>query len=572
MLLLILACPPAAAEERVVTVGGVQLDINVLKNALEEQVREELSEAIKDGREQLGSLPGDAAAQTRQFLYDEFKRWVRVRIYQELPEPQRQKLASQEILPDDPRFDPYLERRLQEKPDEAGMLARAYLLESSGRNILTDLQEGASKEIIDGLNDLYGDATEKLQRFTRAVEEAEEAETPSTDILEKHGFSSPWMEKFKGREAQYRKLQGFNKKYNVVDSLQLLTEAFQAEMPRQRIGAMFGLLEKLGGAAGESRIPIVSFMGQMVENLAKAAAELLAAEERLGAIIRAREGNCLGADTHDLDTPLQKKFHSQFDAAIRICPTDLSPDIYVQDEPSDSSRLYFFLNGRFVTGNPEGGGIDGLHQVSRLLEEAAAANFVQYAGKAADPATLAAVYNTPYPPPGDEKFDEKQKQNGTGIPGVMNEAVAVLDGISGRLTAMEKLVSGEEACGEEKLHAFLKSATGLNAREYHDAEARLAHDLRLHYVMAYIDRYMAAASETGGVRRTTAYDTYSRIWEKFEKLSLLRVSGRVTADGESACRDCAAATVAGRVAGGGPQVLPVCTAGKVDQYGAFSAF
>lgn len=185
MLLLLLVCPPVwAGEGRVVTVGGVQLNVDDLKNALQEQVREELSEAIKSGREQLEGLPGEAADQTKQFLYDEFKRWVRVRIYQELPEAQRQELAAQEILPNDPRFDPYLERWRREKPDEAGMLARAYLLESSAQKILTDLQEGASREIIDGLNDLYSDATEKLQRFTRAVEEAEEAKTPTTDILE----------------------------------------------------------------------------------------------------------------------------------------------------------------------------------------------------------------------------------------------------------------------------------------------------------------------------------------------------------------------------------------------------
>ncbi|MBI5558760.1 MAG: hypothetical protein HY885_14095 [Deltaproteobacteria bacterium] len=572
MLLLLFSCPPVAGEDGVVNVGGAQLDLNVLKDALREQVSEELEEALKSGREQLEGLPGAAADQTRQFLYGEFKRWVRVRIYQDLPEQQRLELATLKILPNDPGFDPYLEQWLKDKPDEAGLLANAYLLESSARKIMEDLESGASKEIIDGLSGLYEDAEEKLKRFTTAVEEAEEGKAPAAKALEKYGFSGPWLDKFKGREAQFRKLQEYNKKYNVLDSLQLLYEAFQADnMPRQKIGAMFGLLEKLGGAAGASRIPIVSFMGQMVENLGKIAAEMLAAEERLAKIISAREGNCLGADTHDVETPRQRAFNSQFEASIRICPTDLSPEIYVQEEPFDNSKVYFFVKGRFLVGNPAGGGLAGLRQVKQLLEMAAAANFIRYAGKTADPATLAAVYNTPYPPPGDEQFAEKEKRHGAGIPGVMNEAVAVLDGISSRLEAMEKLVSGqEEQCGVEKLHAFLKSATGLNAPEYHDAESRLADDLRLHYVMAYIDRYVADEAAGGG--RTAAYDTYSRIWVKLEKLSLLRVAGRVAADGATACRDCAAAAVTGRVAGGGAQVLPVCTAGGVDRYGAFTAF
>lgn len=600
---LLLAIGLAQAQGNTITVGGASLNLDTLQQALRENLKDQISSALKDGRDKIEGELAEIGNNAERKLHEEALRWVRVEVYKEhLPDKERREMKKEQppIKPnDDPRFDAYMKRWAQTAaPGEVDLVTRAYLQTGAAQALMKDLTEGASKEIGDGLNGLLDDASKKFKRFTEAVEEAEKVDTPSTKLLEKHGFSGKWVDTFKQRETQFRRLQAANDRYRVVDSLRLVADAFQADLPRQKIGLLFGLMEKLGSTASDSRIPIVSFFGDVVHNYAQVATQMLAAVNRLETMIRKREGYCLGPGVHAMEDARQKAFQQQFGYAILVCPTDVLPEIYVKTEPSDNSKLYFFIDDHFVPGNADAGGLDGLYQARQLIIDAAANGYARYAGKEKDVRMLAGVFNLRYVAPS----PEKRTQYGGGLPGLVHDADDAIDGISTRLDSMEKLVPSSGAqCSTDKLHAFLYSRTGLSAKDFHEAEARLD-ELKFRYVMNYVDTHLvleaasaassnplselgsklkslfasappaqpAPASDAGG-GGGGAYGTYSRIWQKMEQLSLLRVDGEVRGKSSSVrCTACAGAklslllTVA--------RELPGCELHAADPRGAFAAY
>lgn len=598
---LLLSIGLAQAQGNTITVGGASLNLETLQQVLHENARDQIASVLKDGRDRIAGEFAEIGNNAERKLHEEALRWVRVEVYKKhLPDKERRELEKLGIKPnDDPRFDAYLQRWAQAAPaGEVDRVTRAYLQTGAAQALVKDLTEGASKEIADGLNGLLDDAKGKLKRFTEAAQEAENVDTPSAKLLEKYGFSGKWVDTFKQRETQFRRLQATNDRYKVVDSLRLVADAFQADLPRQKIGILFSLMEKLGSTASDSRIPIVSFFGDVVQNYAKVATEMLAAVNRLETMIRKREGYCLGSGVHAMEDARQKAFQQKFGESILVCPTDVLPEIYVQTEPSDSSRLYFFIDDHFVAGNADAGGLDGLYRARQLIIDAAANGYPRYNGRQKDVRFLAGLFNLRYVAPS----PEKRTQYGGGLPGLMREADDAIDGISTRLDNMEKLMplSGAQ-CAGDKLHAFLYSRTGLSAKDFHDAEGRLD-ELKLRYVMDYVESNLvleaasagagnplsdlgnrlkglfggaaaepAPASEASGGARTGAYTTYSRIWQKLEKLSLLRVDGEVrNRSGSDRCPACGGAKLAMALAEA--RELPGCELRAADARGSFSAY
>lgn len=602
--LLLLSIGLAHAQGNTITVGGASLDLATLQQVLHENAREQIASAIKDGRARIEGEFAEIGNNAERKLHEEALRWVRVEVYKKhLPDKERRDMEKLGIKPnDDPRFDAYMQRWAQTAgAGEVDLVTRAYLQTGAAQALMKDLTEGASKEIGDGLNGLLDDAKGKLKRFTEAAQEAEQVDTPSAKLLEKYGFSGKWVDSFKQRETQFRRLQATNDRYKVVDSLRLVADAFQADLPRQKIGILFSLMEKLGSTASDSRIPIVSFFGDVVQNYAKVATEMLAAVNRLETMIRKREGYCLGPGVHAMEDARQKAFQQKFGESILVCPTDVLPEIYVQTEPSDNSKLYFFIDDHFVAGNADAGGLDGLYRARQLIVDAAANGYPRYNGRQKDVRFLAGLFNLRYVAPS----PEKRTQYGGGLPGLMREADDAIDGISTHLDNMEKLMplSGVQ-CSGDKLHAFLYSRTGLSAKDFHEAEARLD-ELKFRYVMDYVETNLvleaasagasnplsdlgnrlkglfggasapapeaAPASGAGSGARTGAYTTYSRIWQKLEKLSLLRVDGEVRNRSDSArCPACGDAKLTMALAEA--RELPGCELRAADARGSFAAY
>jgi hypothetical protein len=590
----------AHAQGNTITVGGASLNLTTLQQVLHENARDQIASALKDGRARIEGEFAEIGNNAERRLHEEALRWVRVEVYNKhLPDKERLEMGKEKppIKPnDDPRFDAYLQRWAQTAPrGQVDLVTRAYLQTGAAQALMKDLTEGASKEIGDGLNGLLDDAKGKFKRFTQAAEEAEKVDTPSAKLLEKYGFSGKWVDTFKQRETQFRRLQATNDRYKVVDSLRLVVDAFQADLPRQKIGIMFSLMEKLGSTASDSRIPIVSFFGDVVQNYAKVATEMLAAVNRLETMIRKREGYCLGPGVHAMEDARQKAFLQKFGESILVCPTDVLPEIYVQTEPSDNSKLYFFIDDHFVAGNADAGGLDGLYRARQLIVDAAANGYARYNGRQKDVRFLAGLFNLRYVAPS----PEKRTQYGGGLPGLMHEADDAIDGISTRLDSMEKLVplSGAQ-CSGDKLHAFLYSRTGLSAKDFHDAEGRLD-ELKFRYVMDYVETNLvleaasasnplsdlgnrlkglfggaAPAAETvpaSSGTRAGAYSTYSRIWQKLEKLSLLRVDGEVRNRSDNGrCPACGGARLA--MALSEARELPGCELREADARGSFAAY
>jgi beta-lactam-binding protein with PASTA domain len=483
-------------KPKTVTFGGVTINLDTLYATVLEYLKKQFQAALQAKLEQVQGEFEDTARGYAQDLYQDFLYWLNENVHAEIGShfPVDSQEFEQEFLawlnsPGE-RLRTSIENHLKERSATVAWLINAY-------------QDQASWEIVGGLQGIWSDAKTKLDRFARASEAVVSAppNTPYADILEKYGFSGPWIDGFKSYEGQFTT---FNDRFKIVQAGGIIVGAFQSDVPRDKINSLFQLLELMGRVAEDSRIPIVSFFGEIVRVYGEVAKEMLAKIDGLAAQLRARQGYCLGVGTTADER--NDVYRKMFGDHTLICPTRLSPDIYERTEPNDG-RIYFWVKDKFVEGQELGGGLQGVRETIALIEAAATVEYPnpeQYRGKEKDVGTIAQVYNTPY----------QNEEYGNGIPGLRKEAEATIDGIAERLKALEGGIGtvGDKACKLENLYDYLKRETGLEAA---GSFADAAPKLKVFYAISYVEK------------RGGAYSAYSNVWQKLKPLSLIRLSGQV---------------------------------------------
>lgn len=301
--------------------GGVTIDLDTLYRTVLEYLKKEFQAALQAKIEEVRGEFEAAAHGHAQALYQDFLWWLNERAHAAIGSqfPIESQAFEQEFLawlnaPGD-RLRTHIEDYFTARSATIAWLIEAY-------------QD--SWTIADGLKHIWEDAKAKYDRFTRAYDDAVSTpKTPYSDTLTKHGFSGPWIDRFKSYEGQF---SAFNDRYKIVRAGEIVVGAFQS-VPRDKISSLFQLLELMGGVAEESRIPIVSFFGEVVKAYGEVANAMLAKINSLADQIRARQEYCLGVGT----TPDARNdaYTKMFGNHTLICPTRLSPDIYEPVEPND---------------------------------------------------------------------------------------------------------------------------------------------------------------------------------------------------------------------------------------------
>lgn len=517
------ATSSSAPKQRTVTIGGVTIDVTQLINTVIEYLKGKMKAAIQAKAEQLVSDFESKANQYSEEIYQDFLAWLNEQAHtagiSQAPittmEFEREFLAW--IDSPQAQIGSYVEKYLRERYSTVAWLIDTY-------------RDEASWEIVNGLKGLWADADSKLKRFTQAREEiAANPRTPYSEILKKYGFSGPWIDNFRSYEGRFTT---FNDKYRAAEAGSIIVGAFQSDVPREKVRALFSLIQLMGNVASRSQIPIVSFFGDIVQIYADVARAMLDQVNGLREALRKRQDYCLGEGTTDIDDERQRAFSKINRSGDLICPTDLSPDIYQRVVPNDGN-IFFWTNGTFMEGRSNGGGISGVRESMALLKEVGMYR-PGYAGKENDIATIARVYNVAY----------SHQAYGTGIGGLRREAGVTIDGIIKRLTDVSAWFNnlGTQFCSTEAVESVLqKEAGAASAKEIRmllgmdtlpQGAADVASLLKTSYAIDFVDT-------KGG-----AYEAYRRMWDRLKLLSCLFVEGEVREEGkEGPCPACAGGSI-----------------------------
>lgn len=563
---------PAKAQGRKFTLKGISLSGNSFFLAACQKMRADLEGAAQS---RLKDISGYSAAE-KQFntgveavkrdVYVYFLQFVALKIYDYLPPEEQAKFA-----PNSPEaMDKALEW-LARPENEIRTYVHAYL-EAKAKplaRLFNDYMSGASMEIISGLQDLMNAAKEKYDRFTKMQQEIEAGDTDVSDALEKYGFSGDYLKKFKEYEG---KIKGLNEAYKIKDAVIIIAGAFQTDVPDQKIAGMMDLLSLVGGVAEGSNIPIVSLFGQIVKAYGDIGKEMLAKVLALEKMIRGREGFCIGGETHSMKDPKNTALIGTFGPEYEACPLELDglfSNIFYQTEPKHNNNQLFFWDGKkFIKGSPGGGGSSGLNEAIRLIKEGERLNFASYAGKSNDIPTIAEVYNTPYPK---DAPRGKNHSKTSGVIGLVEEANLVIDTLGEQIKSLRRGADpyGEPSCSVEKVDRWIEKESGKQVGRFMGLLEQSSGDLKISYALAFVEQHNKLKA-TGG-RRTGAYKTYSRFFDKAKDLSLFKIRGWVIDEKKPgrSCPKCGGAKI--DLSFSNSQELPGCEIKQADDKGRFIA-
>ncbi len=563
---------PARAQGRKFTLKGVSLSGNTFFLAACQKMRSDIEGAAQT---RLKDISGYSAAE-KQFnagvegvkrdVYVYFLQFVALKIYDYLPPEEQAKFA-----PNSPEaMDKALEW-LAKPENEIQTYVHAYL-EAKAKplaRLFNDYMSGASMEIITSLQELMNKAKEKYDRFTKMQQEIDSGETSISDAMEKYGFKGDYLRKFKEYEGR---IKGLNKSYKIKEAVGIIAGAFQTDVPDQKIAGMMDLLSLVGGVAEDSNIPIVSLFGQIVKAYGDIGKEMLAKVLALEKMIRGREGFCIGGETHSSKDPKNKALIGTFGPEYEACPLELDgffSNVFYQTQPEHNNNQLFFWDGeKFIKGRAGGGGDAGLRQAIRLIKEGERLHYASYIKKSKDITTIAEVYNTPYPkdPP-----RGKNRTKTSGVMGLQEEAEVVIDSIGGQIKSLRGGVDpyGEPACTVEKVDKWIEKESGQRVEGFLELYENFKADLMASYALSFIDQHSQLKGDDP--RRTAAYNTYSRFFDKVEHLSLFKIRGWVLDDKhpDRSCPKCAGATV--DLSLNNASQLPGCEIKKADAKGRFVA-
>lgn len=550
-----------AGRDKTATIGKVTISYEPVYYAACERVRTSIIDSIKARADQLrGDLESELQSRVAP-IYDGFLKWLSLAVYDSLPEADKARIKPEQ----------HFQEWLQHPDQELATYVNFYVTEHMPlvMKALERYQNDSSREIVDGLRDLWESGRKKLEALDKAYDDLQEAapETPYTDILIKHGLSGEGIDRLKHYEGQFDLL---DKNYNIIDTARTIHGAFTAETYSGRLEGMFTLMEKFGGYLSDTNVPGVSLMGTLIEAYGQMAREVLARANELEQLIRAREGFCIGADTHTLLNDRSQALAALAGAGVQACPLDekapLLSDIYVQTDPNDTNQLYFWVKDAFVKGREGGGGETGLRRVRDFIREAAAIGFAEYVGKDADMNTIVAVYNTPYGP---EHYlaDLPGHSPSPGLPGLVSEADAVIDAIVRRIGELRDYLRLDENCGDDAFARMIEAETGLRLAAFPLDDRQAQAKLKTSYALGFIQSHTSGA----GSGRTESYRRNRDVWEGLKFLSLVRVEGQLLDKerSDSACEKCASAAITLSVSEGAE--MPGCRVSAADGKGRFTA-
>ncbi len=522
---------PMERRDPVLRLGGARIDLEALRQTALEELKARMAEAVEARAEELRSAFDAETSALAQQIYKDFLYWlnerVRARLLRQYPHLKGEAALEEKYLEwlesPDQELSHYVELYMQERAPALKWLLDAY-------------RDEASWEIAGGVQELFEDAQDRLQRFTRVVADAErEPNAPTAELLRRHGLSGDWIDHFEAQEDRFRT---FDEGYRVLEATQVLVSAFQTRVPREKIDRLTDLLSLLGAAAEDSHVPAVSFFGQIVKAYGDVAREMLGQLDRLSKQLRQRAGYCVGTGATGDDR--QRAFVRQFGSGDQACPTRMK-DVYERTLPADG-RIYFFVDGRFRAGREGQGEVPAVLKARALIRAAVAQGDSTWQGRENDLSALADVYDVAY----------SSAQFGRGLPGLLREAEETLAGIARRQRELEGGIASP--CGLPALRRAVEQATGLRSGEGFEPVPGNEQRLAVRYAVGFI--------RGGG-----AHATYSRIWAALKGLSLLQVSGRVVARGGGACSACAGAAL--QVFPSGLAPLAGCEVSHADADGRF---
>ncbi len=387
--------------------------------------------------------------------------------------------------------------------------------------VYSDLKAGESAQIISGMKAILQKAQDRLQRFVQAKKEIEaNPETPYTEILEKYGFSGAWLDKFKQYEGQINALDAATNMKAVVFTT---VEAFQTDDPKIKIEKMFDIMDAMSSAASNSQIPLVSLMGDIVNNMAQVAKKMLAEVRSLGELLKKRAAYCegTGAPGDDMRSRILDK------RGILACPLSYSTlpwrNIYETIEPQQG-QLLFWDGSQFIDGRPEGGFKEGLQQTMKLMT---AAKALGYSVNTGDIQSIAKVYNTP-----------------GGIPALMKEGSHVIGDIASQAQRLKQAMGTKGVCSQASIIHQVEAITGLNLQAFlNELESEGQSRLITTYAASYVAK-QGGFGDVGG-QRTQAYERYKAIHEKLKSVQLMIIDGSVRSqtNPQGACQKCAKAII-----------------------------
>jgi len=557
------------AKGTTLKVGDHALSMETFSYASCEYARAQVEASIRARLESLRSGVEERGKAELDNIYDRFLAWlaaqVRQAVYEQLTEEQRAGLSPDE------HFKAWLKNPDQELSAYVNYYFQTHY--SEFQPYLDRYRNDNSKEIIDGLSELWTKAKERLKKLTDAVHEIE-AEPDAgperiSEILDKYGLSGPWIAKFRQYEARFNRLDS---SYGIVDTAKMVHAAFTAEDYSGKLTGMFALMEKFGGYLSDSNVPGVSLIGTLIEAYGQIAKEALARANELEKLIRQREGHCIGLAAHTLLEKRSLALKALVGESIQACPLDeknpFFKDIYEQTIPQDAGQLYFWNGTGFIKGRPNGGGRRGVEAAQRFIRDAATIGLVEFVGKETDMATIAAVYNTPYGP---EHYleDLPGHSPSPGLAGIIAEGEAVIEAITERIRRLRDGARLDAQCGEDDFATFIDRETSLLLSQYPLDTPELQDRLAFSYALGFVQKHNKVVG--GSVGRAGIYDRYKRIWERMKDLSLLVLFGQVVdkRDRTQVCEDCAGAQIALSVGGG--SVWSACGVTSADDKGSFVA-
>jgi len=354
--------------------GPVDLDTKTLFLLKCNEKKDELIATVTGPIEELKNKAQGAVQseidRVRNDLTGGFWAFVSQMMLEQLPESERQKYApgSDEALALAHEWlnDPSAELALYvdayfSQPGNGSRLYEAY-------KAYIDVTNGESKAILEDLNGVLDRAKARLSQVLNANRSAQSAapETPTTEILENVGLSGEWIDNFRSYEGRIR---DFDKSWKVQEALGIMQGAFATDVPHDKVRAFFNLMDTMSSLASDSKIPLVSLVGDIIGSYAQIANQTLDAVLALGETIKKRHGFCLGLGVAT-DDPRSSHFSDQ---GILACPMALQTwpfrHIYEAQE-KQSGQLFFWDGSTFIAGE-NGGGRPAVLAALRLIDAAA---------------------------------------------------------------------------------------------------------------------------------------------------------------------------------------------------------
>ncbi len=495
--------------------GPVDLDTRklfLLKcNEKKDELIATITGPIEELKRQARESVQTAIDQTRNDLVGGFWKYVSEKLLEQLPASERAKYA-----PGSPESLALAHRWLNESPrEEFETYVAAYFTQGGEATLIyeaykafMDFTNGESRTIIEAFKGVLDRARTRLGQVLNANRqiEAAPADTPTGDILENVGLSGRWVDNFKSYEGQIR---DFDKNWKVGEALTIIQGAFETEVPHEKVRAFFSLMGTMSSLASDSKIPLVSIVGDIVGSYAQIANQTLDAVLALGNVIKKRHGYCLGLGVATDD----ERTNYFADQSILACPLAFGtwPFQHIYEAQEKDSGKLFFWNGDSFVAAENGSGRAGVLAALRLINGAEELGYAVTKDPKSHVALLAEVYNTAHP---------------GGVPGLFEEAERIVTSIQETMDRFAGFSSLDGACSQQQILDTLQSRTGVSLTNIRKELSEKGSD-RL--VMTVAASFVAFEGRLGSAAsaRSNAFQTYFEAEEELAETSMIVLEGKV---------------------------------------------